>query len=212
VSGAPKSVSRRISTTGVSPVACCAPGSVELTGHPRLLQSRLLVADVEHEATQTLRMHVHEESLSATARSFAPCPFERTFRPPRITPRPRMAGLVHAITDQAPQGASQRIAQLDEHGRYTVRFLFDTATGKGRTPSSARVRMLQPHPGSGYGMHFPLKPGVEVLIGFIEGDPDRPVIVGAVPNPLTQSPVTNRNPQMNRIETESGVYIRMKDR
>jgi type VI secretion system secreted protein VgrG len=71
--------------------------------------------------------------------------------------------------------------------------------------------MMQPHAGPSYGMHFPLKPNVEVLVAFIEGDPDRPVIAGSVPHPLTTSPVTRENAQMNNIRTESGIRIEMKD-
>jgi type VI secretion system secreted protein VgrG len=115
--------------------------------------------------------------------------------------------LVHAITEPGPAG----VAQLDDQGRYTVQFLFDRAD-PARRVSSARVRMMQAHAGPNYGIHFPLKPDVEVLVAFVEGDPDRPVIAGCVPNTLTPSPVTNKNPRMHRIETLTGLYIRMKDR
>ena len=126
-----------------------------------------------------------------------------------MTPKPRIAGVLSGRVE--PAEAVGQYAQIDDQGRYTVRFFFDMADTAGRRVSSARVRMMQPHSGPGYGMHFPLKPGVEVLIAFVGGDPDRPVIAGSVPNPITASPVTHKNPQMNRIETESGIYINMKD-
>ncbi|MBK8937409.1 MAG: hypothetical protein IPM79_07125 [Polyangiaceae bacterium] len=72
--------------------------------------------------------------------------------------------------------------------------------------------MAQPHAGPDYGMHFPLKPGVEVLLAFIDGDPDRPIIVGAVPNPVTPSPVDQRSNTLNRIKSASGVIIEIGDR
>jgi len=72
--------------------------------------------------------------------------------------------------------------------------------------------MAQPHAGPGYGQHFPLKPGVEVIVVFVEGDPDRPVISGAVPNPLNPSPVTAADATVNRIRTQSGISIEMHDR
>ena len=53
-------------------------------------------------------------------------------------------------------------AILDEQGRYTVHFFFDRADARPGPVSSAHVRMMQPHAGAGYGMHFPLKPGIEV--------------------------------------------------
>lgn len=71
--------------------------------------------------------------------------------------------------------------------------------------------MLQPHVGTNYGMHFPLKPGAEVLIGFIDGDPDRPLIVGAVYRPDTPSPVTQASSNLNRLKSESGVIIEIRD-
>jgi len=60
-------------------------------------------------------------------------------------------------------------------------------------------------------MHFPLHKGTEVLIGFKGGDPDQPVIVGAVPNVSTPSPVTENNVSQNIIQTHGGNTIKMED-
>ena len=67
------------------------------------------------------------------------------------------------------------------------------------------------HVGEHYGTHFPLKPGVEVVIGFVEGDPDRPVILGAVPDAIHRSPVDARNPGVHRIMTSSGIRVDMHE-
>jgi type VI secretion system secreted protein VgrG len=172
------------------------------------LPGQWLVAWVEHH----FEHHTEMQGAGATYRNtFRILPMDWHYSPPFLTPWPRIAGFVHAVTETQPPGASGRIAQLDPEGRYTVRFLFDRARDGTSQQSSARVRMMQPHAGPGYGMHFPLKPGVEVLVGFIEGDPDRPIIAGAIPNALTVSPVTQVNAQMNRIETESGIRITLKD-
>src|SRR5262249_48145833 len=133
------------------------------------------------------------------------------FRPPRITPKPTIAGVLSGVIEPHPDGEIGHYAEIDEHGRYTVRFFFDTSPLGARSRSSLPVRMAQPHAGPGYGMHFPLKPGIEVLVAFTEGDPDRPFIVGSVPNPITPSPVTRPNAIVNRIETATGVFIEMKD-
>jgi type VI secretion system secreted protein VgrG len=197
---------------GTSGRPLAAGEMIDVSGHSRLRHPRMLLTDVEHKVTQTTMTHGMEEAKAETYRTtFRATVGEETFRPERRTPRPRIDGFVHAMTDAAPAGASARVAQLDELGRYTVRFLFDTAEAEHRRVRSARVRMMQAHAGPGYGMHLPLKPDVEVLVAFIDGDPDRPIIAGAVPNLLTKSPVTSKDPLMHRIETESGIYIRMKD-
>jgi type VI secretion system secreted protein VgrG len=140
--------------------------------------------------------------------AFRAIPADRTYRPPRVTPKPRISGLVTGIVDPGPAGPGAKYAQIDEHGRYLVRFLFDT-TPPGERPVSRRVRMVQNHAGENYGTHFPLHPGVEVVVGFVDGDPDRPLIVGAVPNPMKPSPVTHAEAGLHRIRTSTGIMMEM---
>jgi hypothetical protein len=71
--------------------------------------------------------------------------------------------------------------------------------------------MAQPHAGAGYGFHFPLRDGVEVLLTCIDGDPDRPIISGAVPNPVTPSTVGAENGRRNVIRTGGGNEINIDD-
>jgi len=71
--------------------------------------------------------------------------------------------------------------------------------------------MAQPHAGAGYGFHFPLRDGVEVLITCVEGDPDRPIISGAIPNPTTPSTVAAKNATRNVIRTGGGTEINIDD-
>ncbi|MEI7638639.1 MAG: hypothetical protein WCJ37_15120, partial [Syntrophus sp. (in: bacteria)] len=59
--------------------------------------------------------------------------------------------------------------------------------------------------------HFPLHKGTEVLIIFIDGDPDRPIIAGAVPNPETPSPVSGNNQTMSVIQTAGQNKIAIGD-
>jgi hypothetical protein len=139
--------------------------------------------------------------------SFEAIPKSVPFRPERITPRPRVPGLVNAVVDGAIKGP---YAELDEWGRYHLRFMFDRS---GRTDLTAThpVRMMQPHAGANYGMHFPLRPGTEVLVGFVDGDPDRPLIVGTSPNPETVSPVLSVNQTQNVLRTGSNNEVVMED-
>jgi type VI secretion system secreted protein VgrG len=176
-----------------------------LGDHPDLGDVALLVTEVRHDATLVVSGQGAGGEAGYT-NTFRAIPADRTYRPPRTTPRPRISGLVTGIVDPGPAGPDARGAQLDDQGRYRVRFLFDT-TPVGERAASRPVRMLQSHVGENYGTHFPLKPGVEVAIAFIDGDPDRPLIVGAVPNPIKPSPVTNANPNVHRIRTSTGITL-----
>ena len=71
--------------------------------------------------------------------------------------------------------------------------------------------MAQPHAGPGYGFHFPLRDGAEVVLTCIDGDPDRPIIAGAVPNPATPSTVGAKNATRNVIRTGGGSEINIDD-
>jgi type VI secretion system secreted protein VgrG len=71
--------------------------------------------------------------------------------------------------------------------------------------------MAQPSAGAGYGMHFPLHIGTEVVISHVDGDPDRPVIVASIPNGATASPVNQQNATQSAIRTRAGIRIEFED-
>ena len=77
--------------------------------------------------------------------------------------------------------------------------------------ASAWIRMMQPYGGDNHGLHFPLHKGTEVLLTFIDGDPDRPIITGAVPNTEHPSPVTSANQTMSHITTAGQNKIHIQD-
>lgn len=131
-----------------------------------------------------------------------------SFRPERRTPRPHIDGVLNGAieADDDP-----RYAKVDDEGRYYVKFLFDTAAA-GELRASHPIRMAQPHAGNGYGMHFPLRPGTEVLVAFENGDPDRPIIAGTVPNAATPSPVRAENATHNVIRTGGANEIDIDDK
>jgi type VI secretion system secreted protein VgrG len=196
--------------TGRSVVPVLSAGThFTLEDHPDLPPTHLLVTQVEHRGSQVVAGigHFGEPGYTCT---FQAIPAERTYRPPQETPRPRIYGIVHGIVDQGP-GGTMTLAQIDEQGRYLVRFLFDTAPPPGAAPSRL-VRMAQNHVGENYGTHIPLKPGTEVLISFIDGDPDRPIIVGAVYNPAKPSPVERSNAITHRVRTQTGITVDMVEK
>jgi type VI secretion system secreted protein VgrG len=191
---------------GASDVCRLRAGSViTLAGHPRA-DLRLLLTEVTQKAVQVVAGSAASEGPAYTS-EFKAILQSRRYRPARVTPKPRIHGVVTGIIDAGSKG---QYAEIDEQGRYRVKFLFDTtnpADGKGSRP----MRMAQPHAGEGYGMHFPLRPGVEVILTFVDGDPDRPIIAATVPNPQTASPVTAGNAPRNIIRTGSGNEINIDD-
>jgi type VI secretion system secreted protein VgrG len=186
-----------------------AGAHVKMTGHPTLGDYEMFVYEVRHVLTQGVAAEEKSKGEARHEMHFSAIPVGVTFRPARVTPRPRIPGVVTGIVDSPSPRPD--LAHLDEQGRYRIRFLFDTID-PGDTYASHAVRMIQPHVGANYGIHFPLKPGVEVLLAFVNGDPDRPMIVGAVPNPLTPSPVEVSTNTLNRIKTESGILMEFGDK
>ena len=177
---------------------------LEIAGHPSG-PLRLLVTEVDHEGQQG--MSDGREQGPAYENHFRAIPADVPFRPARITPKPSIHGFLSGIIESADDSD---YADVDAKGRYRVRFLFDAALD-GERQASRPIRMMQPHAGPGYGMHFPLRGGVEVLIGFVGGDPDRPVIAGTVPNAQIASPVAATNRERNVIRTGGGNEINIDD-
>jgi type VI secretion system secreted protein VgrG len=186
-----------------------AGAKVTVVGHPRVDDLELLVVEVEHRASQVVLAGGGSDAQPRYAATFKAIPAAIPYRPPRETPRPRIDGVLSGIVEASP-GVETEQAWIDDQGRYLVRMLFDTAP-PGERPASLPIRMAQPHSGPGYGIHFPLRPGTEVLIAFTGGDPDRPVIVGSVPNAVTPTPIADKEAMRHRIRTWSGVVIEIDD-
>lgn len=199
-------VAGRTIFSGKSSVLELVPGSIiTAEGYPRG-DRKLLVVEVRHAFEQAIKEGQQDEQL-VFRNSFVAIPAEAAYRPPRRVPKPRVSGLLTGTIDASEHGD---YAEVDDEGRYRVRFHFD-ASGSANGHASAMVRMAQPHAGPNYGMHFPLRPNVEVIIAFIDGDPDRPVIAGCVPNALNPSPVTQQNNTRNVLRTGGNNEIYMED-
>ena len=131
------------------------------------------------------------------------------FRPPRVTPIPRLPG-VH--TAYIATGKDER-PLLDDEGAYRIYQKFaDERADLDVGVRSMAVRKAEPYAGDGVGMHFPLKKDTEVLVAYRNGDPDRPVIAAAMPGVSDhQSPVTGANQTSHVIETTSGARFEIHD-
>lgn len=105
------------------------------------------------------------------------------FRPPRKTPKP----VIHGSQTAVVVGTAGEEIFTDKYGRVKVQFHWDRE-GKKDSDSSCWIRVATPWAGSQWGgIHIP-RVGMEVVVNFLDGDPDRPIIVGAVYNPNTMPP------------------------
>jgi len=129
-------------------------------------------------------------------------PSSRVFRMPYATPEPRIHGIQTAkvVADDDHQG--EEIA-VDKHGRVRVEFHWvrpDPKTGKKKP--SRWIRCAQAWSGKGWGGQFIPRVGMEVVVEFLEGDPDQPLIVGTVYNGDNKHPYDPDEDDQNK--TQSG--------
>ena len=171
-----------------------------------------LVTEVKHEGTQVVvlasgaRNQETKYSCEFTAIP-ATVKNEPQFRPERLTVKPRITGTMSGMIDGKDD---KEFAALDEYGRYKVQLLYN-ATIELATKGSAYIRMATPNAGLSNGMNFPLRSGAEVLLSFVDGDPDQPVIIGAVPNQDNPSVVNNSNYYYSGFATSSGNQFYFSD-
>lgn len=167
-----------------------------------------LLVEVNHQASQAFATSDEDDHPTATyINDFICIPASVVFRPKRVTPKPIVHGTITAKVDAAGDG---QYAELDDQGRYKLKFPFDRSDKKDGK-ASRYVRMAQPYGGDDMGMHFPLHKGVEVIVTHINGDPDRPLIAAAVPNPMTASKVKGENQSQSMIRTGGGNSITLED-
>ncbi len=144
-----------------------------LAGHPDA-DGRYVITSVTHSA------HVRPSRRGGFdyQNTFTCIPEGLAFRPARITPRPHLAGFETAIVT-GPPGAE---THTDAFGRVKVQFHGDR-TGSRDESSSCWIRVGALHAGQENGFTVAPRVGAEVLVFFLGGNPDRPIIVGSVYNP-----------------------------
>jgi type VI secretion system secreted protein VgrG len=109
--------------------------------------------------------------------SFSCIPDSVTFRAPRVTPKPMAQGPQTAVV----VGPSGEEIYTDKYGRIKVQFFWDRL-GQKNENSSCWIRVAENWAGKNWGVVFNPRIGQEVLVDFLEGDPDRPIITGRVYN------------------------------
>lgn len=129
--------------------------------------------------------------------TFSCIPDGLKFRPARLTPKPIVSGLQSAVV----VGASGDEIHTDEYGRIKVQFHWDRY-GKRNEDSSCWIRCSQNIAGKSWGLMAIPRVGQEVMINFLEGDPDRPLVVGCVYN-QQQMPAYDPKEMASRIYLKS---------
>lgn len=137
-----------------------------------------LITTITHTAQEPLAYETGSGSSGQDySNSFTCIPENVLFRPARKTPRPIVSGIQTAIV-VGPKGEE---IYTDSSGRVKVQFHWDRE-GKKDDKSSCWIRTSQSIAGRQWGFMAIPRIGQEVVIDFLEGDPDRPLIVGSVYN------------------------------
>jgi type VI secretion system secreted protein VgrG len=157
----------------------------ELFGHERRDQNGTYrLTAVSHSASEGgFYSGAGSDTDSTYRNSFTAISSSVQFRPPRLAPKP----LVHGTQTAVVSGPSGEEVYTDKYGRIKVQFHWDRL-GQRNENSSCWVRVAQPWAGKGWGGMIIPRIGQEVVVSFLEGDPDRPLITGTVYNAVQMPP------------------------
>lgn len=190
---------RRSATAGEGSSTCrrLIPGSrfsLVTNQHPALV-GEYVITRVDHEG-QVPELSVHGSVRTYTNR-FRCIPASVPFRPKK--PRPKLRQVLESATVVGPEG--QEI-YTDEHGRIKVQFHWDL-DGRRNEQSSCWIRVVQAWSGVSWGFQFVPRVGMEVMVTFLGGDQDTPIIVGCTYNATHPPPFS-----LPGEKTRSGIRTR----
>ncbi|MCH5373787.1 MAG: type VI secretion system tip protein VgrG, partial [Planctomycetes bacterium] len=135
-----------------------------------------VITSVRHSATEPLAYETgSSDSGPGYDNTFSCIPDSVMFRPARITSKPIVQGCQTAMVT----GPAGEEIYPDKYGRVKVQFHWDRE-GKKDENTSCWIRVSQIHAGKGWGAMDIPRIGEEVIVDFLEGDPDRPIIIGRV--------------------------------
>lgn len=146
-----------------------AARTFDLLGHPQ--------GDLDGEYLVLAVVHSFDESGVRYHNEVRCLPSSIPFRPERLTTRPR----IHSVQTATVVGPAGEEIHTDEHGRIKVQPHWDRQ-GRLDEHSSCWIRVMQPWAGTGWGFVFIPRIGMEVMVSFVNGDPDSPVVVGSLYN------------------------------
>ena len=188
--------------TGESDINRLTPGyTFELNEHDLdLLNTEYLITHIEHKCAQPQVLEVGATTEgSKYGNKIKGIPFDTLYSPPRVTPRPKITGTQTAIVT-GPEGEE---IYTDEHGRIKIQFHWDRE-GQMDEQSSCWVRVSQSAAGGAFGGLFIPRIGEEVIVDFLEGNPDQPIVTGRVYHGLNRPPYSlPENKTVSTIKTNS---------
>lgn len=161
-----------------------------------------ILTEVHHSVAQSPDYISQMAPANPYQNKFTCLPAATHLRPQRVNRKPVVSGPQTAVV--AVKSGEE--SWLDKFGRVRVQFFWDRE-GKDNDTSACWVRVAQKWAGAGWGAHFWPRIGQEVVVEFLEGDPDRPLITGSVYNPDSMPPYTlPDNYTRSGIVTESSKY------
>ena len=186
---------------GTGSARALAPGFLfSLEDHPSPSQNQeYLLTSVSYQLTATQHTSGGADAGSDYRASFTGIDGKRRYYPPQATPRPVVQGPQTALV-VGPKGEE---IWTDEYGRVKVQFHWDRF-GKRDEESSLFVRVSQAWAGSGWGAMQVPRIGQEVIVDFLEGNPDRPIITGRVYNNANMPPFNKTQSGMRSHSTPGG--------
>jgi len=155
-------------------------GDYIITGiHHRAYDNSYLSGEKNQDKRNTGSDYVNE---------FTCVPGAMPFRPQQRHQRPVMKGSQSAVV-VGPPGEE---IYTDEYGRIKVQFIWDRE-GKHNEHSSCFLRVMQIWAGNKWGAMFTPRIGHEVIVDFLDGDPDRPIVAGSVYNGKNKPPYQSKH-------------------
>jgi len=169
----------------------CCPLTVghkfDIFNHPaKGTDGQYMLTQITHHSVQNPSLTTGEPIEDPYDNSFSCIPLKTgstPFRTVRKTPKPIISGSQTAVV----VGPAGEEIFTDKYGRIKVQFHWDR-DGKYDVGSSCWIRVAQPWAGGNWGTICIPRIGQEVVVEFLEGDPDRPIVVGSVYNPAQMPP------------------------
>lgn len=211
---AQRNISLSETCTGTSANQTLASGCLfTVLGNRYIQEKNWFIVSLDHEGVQASYIVAglgfeSDQDKSFYQNKLLGIPRDVQYRSPLKTKIPKFYGVLVATVEGA-EGST--IAYLDDLGRYKIKLPYDDSQ-KSSGQSSCWVKLMAPYGGcdSTTGFHFPLLKDAQVLVGFIEGNIDKPYIAGTIQD-KSGSIVTSDNSYCNMIRTPAGNLMVMGD-